>query len=61
MLPERRLRFYRDRETRNTWVFKEEYPRGEQPVVGTLYVSKVAMEGMGNPDELVVEIRPSPV
>jgi hypothetical protein len=54
---ERRLKFWRDRATHRFWVYKEEYARGDQPVIGTLYVSKDALLAMGDPEELEVSIK----
>jgi len=59
MSGERRLKFWRERATARFWVYKEEYARGDQPVVGTLYVSKDALLAMGDPLELEVSIKPA--
>lgn len=54
----RTLRFWRQRETRNTVVFAEEHQRGTSPLVGLLYVRKEQLEAWGNPEVVVVTVAP---
>jgi hypothetical protein len=56
----RRLRFWRYRETRNKVVFQEEFPRGDRPVIGQIYVDKDALAAWGDPTELEVTVAPAP-
>ncbi len=51
-----KLRFWRDRETRNTVVYQEERQRGTEPVIGTLYVRKKWLEANGDPELLVMTL-----
>lgn len=49
--------FARERETKNTIRFTEEVDEGSEPVIGTLYVQKVAVrDGLENPERLSVRI-----
>ena len=53
------IQFSRERETKNTVRYTEEIPANDAdatPVVGTLYVSKRALQKLGNPDRLTVTI-----
>jgi hypothetical protein len=51
------VRFEREKETRNTIRYHELPETTDGPsVVGTLYVSKVALELLGNPKSLKVTI-----
>jgi len=51
------ITFTRLRETKNKVVYEEELGRQSDPaVVGTLYVSKHAVEALGDPDVLMVQI-----
>ena len=47
------LTFKKDKETKNTVRYAEQ---GDEPVVGTLYLQKSAVEKLGNPDTLKVTI-----
>jgi hypothetical protein len=53
------LKFWRDHATRNMWVYKEEYTRGDRPVIGQIYVSKEWLAAQGDPIELEVTIKPA--
>lgn len=55
----RRLKFWRNRATHRFWVYQEEYARGDQPVIGTLYVSKDYLATLGDPIELEVTVKPA--
>ncbi len=47
------LSFAKDRETKNTIRFEEQ---AEEPIVGTLYVKKTALETISNPDTVTVTV-----
>ena len=52
-----RLRFKRERETKNTVRFEEEASEsGEPPVIGTLYLQKWALKRLGEPDVVAVTV-----
>jgi hypothetical protein len=48
------LTFSRDRETKNTILFREDGP--DTPAIGPLYVQKHALAKLGNPEKLAVVI-----
>lgn len=50
------LTFAKERETKNTIRYQETVAAGDYPRIGTLYVSKAALVGIGNPDVLTVTI-----
>ena len=54
------LRFWRDRATRNKWVYTEERSRGVPAYVGSLYVDKEWLAGVGDPETLTVRIEVTP-
>jgi len=52
-----RLRFKRERETKNTVRFEEEVSdSGEPPVIGTLYLQKWALKRLEDPQSVVVTV-----
>ena len=52
-----RLRFKRERETKNTVRFEEEASESsEPPVIGTLYLQKWALKRLGEPEALMVTV-----
>ena len=57
MAEEIRLRFKRERETKNTVRFEEEVSdSGEPPVIGTLYLQKWALKRLEDPQSVVVTV-----
>jgi hypothetical protein len=50
------LTFLRERETKNTVRFTEQYDAQAQPFVGTLYLRKEGVAALGNPNSLVVRV-----
>lgn len=51
-----KIRFVKERETKNTHRFQEMIEENETAVVGTLYVQKSALEELGFPENLELEI-----
>jgi len=52
------VEFVQERETKNTVRFQEqESPRGDPPVIGTLYLQKWALRRLGNPERVSVIVR----
>lgn len=52
-----KLTFVRERETKGTVRYKEKQEdESQRPIVGTLYVTKPALNDLGNPQELQVTI-----
>ncbi len=56
MEPELTVSFTKEKETKNAWRFKEVTDR-ERGVVGTLYVLKSDLEGLGDPNDITITIR----
>ena len=48
-----KLVFSKEKETKNTVKFTEE---GDSPIIGSLYVQKSAIAGLGNPDKVEVTV-----
>lgn len=48
--------FERERETENTWRFKEVKVEGEPLMSGALYVRKDALAVLGDPEAIVVRV-----
>jgi hypothetical protein len=58
--PSFRVRMWRDRATRNKWVYTEERMPGVPAYIGVLYLDKEWLAGVGDPQtiEVTVEARP---
>jgi len=53
--------FTKEKETKNAWRFKEKVEEGRaRGIVGTLYVLKSDLEGLGDPNDIVIGIRGVP-
>lgn len=50
------LRFWRDRATRNKWVYTEERERGVPAIVGQLYIDKEWLAAAGDPETVTVTV-----
>ena len=51
------IRLRKERETKNTIRFEEmENEEGNPPLVGTLYVQKWALKGLGDPERLTLRV-----
>lgn len=51
-----KIKFVREKETKNTVRFQEVVDEDGNPVVGMLYVQKSALKELDSPEELVVQI-----
>lgn len=51
-----KIAFAFEKETKNTRKFEEQPEPGVAPVIGTLYVQKHVLHGLGNPERLSVTI-----
>lgn len=51
-----KVRFDFEKETKNTRKFEEQPEPGNAPVIGTLYVQKHVLHGLGNPERLTITI-----
>ncbi len=50
----------KDRETKGTWLFKERLAPGQaRGFIGTMYLTKPAVEQLGNPETIVVTVSAS--
>ena len=54
-----KIRFEREKETKNTVRFSEAAADGDPLVVGTLYVQKFALKELGQPEAVEIIIRPA--
>jgi len=45
-----------EKETKNTRKFEEQPAPGVAPIIGTLYVQKHVLHGLGNPETITVTI-----
>jgi hypothetical protein len=59
-MPELKVAFAKERETKNTVRFEEEPREGSEPAIGTLYVQKQALLELGSPTRLNVTIEAPP-
>jgi len=59
-VPELKVSFTKERETKNTVRFEEEPREGASTVIGTLYVQKQALLELGSPSRLNVVIEAPP-
>lgn len=48
--------YEREKETENTWRFKEVKVEGEPLLSGTMYVRKDALAALGDPEAIVVRV-----
>jgi hypothetical protein len=51
--------FVFDKETPGTWKFKEQPPKGQPPMSGSLYLKKHVVEQLGEPEVLTVTVEPA--
>ena len=58
-MAEVKIRFEREKDTKNTVRFAEAAADGDPLVVGTLYVQKFVVKELGQPEAVEVTIRPA--
>ena len=51
-----KVNFAFEKETKNTRKFEEQPESGVAPAIGTLYVQKHVLQGLGDPERLTVTI-----
>lgn len=51
-----KVKFAKEKDTKNTVRFTEVLAEGEPPAIGTLYVPKYTLSKIGNPDTLVITL-----
>lgn len=55
-----RVELEKERDTKNTTRYKETVDGDESPVIGTLYLQSSAVEELGQPSALIVEVKAKP-
>lgn len=56
--PSKTIIVHKEHQTAATWRYKEQTALGEMPVVGTMYFRKTYLAEIGDPDVIVVTIKP---